>query len=88
MRVIRFLVALACLLAGAIVGALNRGPVQIDLGPVAVPTTLGVALIAALLLGVLLGGLAITASLVLPLQRRLARAQRAVDAAPTRTPES
>jgi putative membrane protein len=75
MRLIRLLLAFACLAVGAIIGALNRQLVSVDLGVVHVPTNLGVALIVALLLGVLLGGLAISASVVLPLRRRLARAQ-------------
>lgn len=76
MRFIRFLIAFACLSVGAIVGALNIQSASIDFGIAVVPTTLGVALIVALLLGVALGGLAVTASLVLPLRRRLARAER------------
>jgi putative membrane protein len=76
MRLIRFLVAFACLALGAVVGALNRGLINIDLGFTTITTNLGVALIVALLIGVLIGGLAISASLVLPLRRRLARAQR------------
>jgi len=76
MRLIRYLVAFACLAVGAVIGALNRQLVSVDLGVIEVPTNLGVALIIALLLGVLLGGLAISASVVLPLRRRLARTQR------------
>ena len=82
MRLIRFLVAFACLALGAVVGALNRQLISIDLGVVHVPTNLGVALIVALLIGVLIGGLAISASLVLPLRRRLARAERQQRVAP------
>ncbi|HEY0660765.1 MAG TPA: lipopolysaccharide assembly protein LapA domain-containing protein [Lysobacter sp.] len=77
MRVIRLLIAFACIAIGAIVGALNRQVATIDFGAFYVPTTLGVALLVALLLGVIVGGLAITASVVLPLRRRLARAERA-----------
>lgn len=76
MRLIRLLVAFACLAVGAVIGALNRQLVSVDLGVIHMPTNLGVALIVALLLGVLLGGLAISTSVVLPLRRRLARAQR------------
>ncbi|KGM57654.1 hypothetical protein N799_00210 [Lysobacter arseniciresistens ZS79] len=76
MRLIRYLIAFAGLAVGAVVGALNRQPVSIDLGFAHLPTNLGVALIIALLLGVLLGGLVISASVVLPLRRRLARAER------------
>jgi lipopolysaccharide assembly protein A len=76
MRLVRFFVAFACLVLGAIVGALNRTLISIDFGIGSVATNLGVALIVALLLGVLIGGLAISASLVLPLRRRLVRAER------------
>ncbi|MGQ4583562.1 lipopolysaccharide assembly protein LapA domain-containing protein [Lysobacter sp. F60174L2] len=88
MRLIRFLVAIACLAVGAVVGALNRQPVSIDLGVAYIPTNLGVALIVALLLGVLIGGLAISASLVLPLRRRLARAERQQRVEPVANPTS
>lgn len=76
MRLLRLLIAIACLAAGAVIGALNRAPVLIDLGFARLPSNLGVALLVALLLGVLIGGLAISASVVLPLRRRLARAER------------
>ena len=76
MRFIRFLIAVACLAAGAIVGALNVQTVHIDFGVGVVPATLGVVVILALLVGVAVGGLAVTASLVLPLRSRLARAER------------
>ncbi len=76
MRFIRFLVALACLLAGAALGALNRDPVSIDLGVVAIATSTGVALLAALLIGVLVAGLVISASVIVPLKRRLTRLER------------
>ncbi|MGH8074503.1 MAG: lipopolysaccharide assembly protein LapA domain-containing protein [Lysobacter sp.] len=88
MRLIRFLVAIACLALGAVVGALNRQLVSIDLGLAHIPTNLGVALIVSLLLGVLIGGLAISASLVLPLRRRLARAERQQRVEPAATPLS
>jgi len=76
MRFIRFLIAFACLAVGAIVGALNVQTVHIDFGLGTFPATLGVVLIVALLIGVAVGGLAVTASLVLPLRRRLARSEK------------
>ncbi|MDQ3617650.1 MAG: lipopolysaccharide assembly protein LapA domain-containing protein [Pseudomonadota bacterium] len=76
MRFIRFLIAFACLAAGAVVGALNRDLVRIDFGLATVSTNLGVALLVALLIGVLVGGLTISASVVLPLRRRMARLER------------
>ena len=86
MRFIRFLIAFACLAVGAIVGALNRQSVVVDFGIGDVATTLGVVLILALLIGVAVGGLAVTASLVLPLRRRLARAGKQ-GPTPVRSPE-
>ena len=87
MRFIRFLIAFTCLAVGAIVGALNVQTVHIDFGVGIVPATLGVVLILALLIGVAVGGLAVTASLVLPLRRRLARAERQ-RAVPATNPEA
>ncbi|MFP7721564.1 lipopolysaccharide assembly protein LapA domain-containing protein [Lysobacter sp. A3-1-A15] len=81
MRLIRILVAFACLATGAIVGALNRDLVQIDFGVLVIATTLGIALIVSLLLGVLIGGLSVSAAVVLPLRRRLSRVERAHHAA-------
>jgi ethanolamine transporter EutH len=77
MRVIRLLIAIAFIALGATVGALNRQPVAIDFGAFHLATTLGVAMLVALLAGVVLGGTAIAASVVLPLRRQLARTQRA-----------
>ena len=76
MRLIRILVAFACLATGAIVGALNRDLVQIDFGILVISTTLGIALLVSLLIGVLVGGLAVSAAVVLPLRRRLSRLER------------
>ncbi|MBB1060495.1 lipopolysaccharide assembly protein LapA domain-containing protein [Marilutibacter spongiae] len=76
MRLIRLIIAFVCLAVGAILGALNRDLVDIDFAVARVTTTLGVALIVSLLSGVLLGGLAIAASVVLPLRRRLGRLER------------
>jgi uncharacterized integral membrane protein len=87
MRLIRILVAMACLLVGATLGALNRQAALVDLGFVSVPTTLGVALILASLLGVLAGGLAVTFGVVVPLRRRLSRMMRTASAVP-QSPET
>lgn len=87
MQIIRLLVAVACIALGAILGALNRQGAIIDFGAFQLSTTLGVALLAALLVGVLLGGTAIAASVVLPLRRRLARIERLqAEPAPNRGP--
>ncbi|MGN6153521.1 MAG: DUF1049 domain-containing protein [Lysobacteraceae bacterium] len=73
MRFLRALFALASLAAGVTLGVLNAGIVAVDLGVVRLQAGLGVILLCTLLAGVLLGGLAIVVSVVLPLRR----AQRA-----------
>lgn len=73
MQLVRPVVALVCLASGAALGALNPEHVRIDFGAFELSTSLGVALIVALLAGVFLGGVALTASVILPLRRRLSR---------------
>ena len=85
-RLIRLLIALACLAAGIVVGALNPQPAVLDFGFAQITSSLGVIVIVSLLIGVVAGGLALAASVVLPLRNRLRRAERA-DVA-TRTPPS
>ncbi|HVR80575.1 MAG TPA: LapA family protein [Luteimonas sp.] len=82
MRLIRLLIALLCLAAGLVIGALNHQPVVIDLGFSTLHATLGVSVLVALLLGAVIGGLVLTASVVLPLRQRLRRARSAVAASP------
>ena len=67
--------ALACILLGAVVGVLNTQPVVLDLGVVALPTSLGLSVLVALLLGVILGGAILAIAVVAPLRRRLRIAQ-------------
>ena len=69
MRLVRWLTALLCLAAGAIVGALNAQPVSLDLGFTVLRATLGVCVLVALLLGVVLGGLVAVAGLARPIRR-------------------
>jgi len=75
MRLLRLLAALACLAIGLAVGALNPQPIVLDLGATVLRTTLGVAILVSLMIGVMVGGLVMTASVVLPLRQRLRRAQ-------------
>ena len=77
MRLIRLLVALLFLAVGVAIGALNPQPVALDLGVAMLRLTLGVCVLGALLLGVIAGGLVLSASVVLPLHRRLRRADAA-----------
>jgi lipopolysaccharide assembly protein A len=80
MRLLRALVAIFFVAAGIAVGALNPQAVLLDLGIVDIRSSLGLVVLVTLLLGAILGGLAITLSAVLPLKQRL-RAQRRADAA-------
>ena len=75
-RLIRTLIALACLAAGIVVGALNPQPAVLDFGFAQITSSLGVIVIVSLLIGVVAGGLALAASVVLPLQQRLRRAEQ------------
>lgn len=89
-RPIRMLVAIACLALGVIVGALNPQPAVLDLGFTRATTSLGVIALVALLVGVIAGGLALAASVVLPLRQRLRRyelAERQAAGRPTDLPE-
>jgi lipopolysaccharide assembly protein A len=71
MRLIRLLVALACIALGVVVGALNAQPVTLDLAVTTLHSTLGICLLFSLLLGVVVGGLALMAGVVVPLRQRL-----------------
>jgi putative membrane protein len=76
-RLIRLLIALACLAAGVVVGALNPQPAVLDFGFAQASSSLGVIVLVSLLVGVVAGGLALAASVVIPLRNRLRRAERA-----------
>lgn len=78
MRLIRLIAAIACILLGAIIGALNTQPVVLDLGMATIRASLGLSLLVALLLGVVLGGGILSIAVVAPLRRRLRRAENAV----------
>lgn len=69
MRFLRVLLAFAFLAFGVALGVLNDGATTVDLGVVRLQAGLGVILLCTLLAGVLLGGLAIVVSVVLPLRR-------------------
>jgi lipopolysaccharide assembly protein A len=76
MRLIKSLIALCFVAMGVIFGALNRQPVHVDLWFRSFDGRLGLVLLTVLLLGALLGGLAVTAGVVWPMRRRLGRDQR------------
>ena len=76
MRFGLILLVLLFALLGAVFGALNSQAVELDFYFASVTLAKGGVLLAALLLGWILGGLLVFLSLVVPLRRRLRRAQR------------
>ncbi|MEO6228072.1 MAG: lipopolysaccharide assembly protein LapA domain-containing protein [Thermomonas sp.] len=80
MRLIRLIAAIACILLGAVLGALNTQSVALDLGMTTIRASLGLTVLIFLLLGVLIGGGILAISVVAPLRRRLRRAENAVRA--------
>lgn len=76
MNMLRLLLPLLAIAAGIAIGALNPQPVRLHLGVVVLHSTLGLVLLATLLLGVLAGGVLLLVSTVRPLQRRLRRVDR------------
>ncbi len=82
MRLLRILTAIAFVALGIALGALNPQPVALDLGITVLRTGLGVALLSALLLGALLGGLALAFGVIAPLRRDLQPARGRTGAPP------
>ena len=78
MRLIRLIVAIACVLLGAIVGALNTQSVVLDFGIASIRASLGLSVLVALLLGVVVGGTILAVGVVAPMRRRLRRAEQAL----------
>ena len=81
MAILRLLLLVAFLAAGLVVGSLNRQRIVLDFGLAEVVTTTGIAVMVALLAGVLLGGGLVLATSVLALRTRLGRAQLAAASA-------
>ncbi|NIK53416.1 lipopolysaccharide assembly protein LapA domain-containing protein [Xanthomonas arboricola] len=78
MKVFRLLVMLAFLLIGLIIGAVNSQDVTLDFLFSSVHTTSGIAIIVALLVGVLIGAGMVLVSVVIPLYSKLRQANKAV----------
>lgn len=70
MRLIKSLIALCFVVMGVVFGALNKQRVHVDLWFNGFDGRLGLTLLSVLLLGALIGGLAVTASVVWPMRRR------------------
>ena len=84
-RAFRLILAVACLVAGLVIGVLNPQPAVLDLGFAHASSSLGVVVLLALLAGFVAGGLALAASVVMPMRQRLRRAESA--ALPPKNPE-
>ena len=86
MRILlQILIALAFMAGGVLFGAFNPQAVNIDFHWFIVPASLGVALLIAVLVGAVLGGLAVTIGIAWPLRRQLRKAHREIDAARSAT---
>lgn len=68
---LQLLIALAFVAGGVVFGAFNPQAVTLDFHLLQVHASLGVAILVALFVGALLGGIAVVVGLVWPLQRRL-----------------
>jgi uncharacterized integral membrane protein len=76
MRLIFLLLALVCVAAGVLFGALNPQPVEVDFYWFRIDAALGATFLVSALIGVVLGGIAMQLGVVWPLRRRLKRARR------------
>jgi len=81
MNMFRLVVALLFLAYGLIIGVLNTQPITLKLLFTEFQTSSGVGIMLSLLLGVVVGGLIVVATLVWPLYAKLRRANRSVAAA-------
>lgn len=82
MNTVRLIIALLFLAVGLIVGVLNTQPIVLKLLFTDIPTSSGVAIILSLLFGVIIGGLIVMATMVLPLYAKLRKAARPASTAP------
>lgn len=76
MRVVWIIVALLFVIAGALFGALNSDELSLDFYAFQLSLPKGAALLAAVLLGWLIGGLVLWLAVVVPLKRRLSQQRR------------
>ncbi|KRA51286.1 hypothetical protein ASD77_17015 [Pseudoxanthomonas sp. Root65] len=77
MNMFRLVVALLFLAYGLIIGVLNTQPITLKLLFTEFQTSSGVGIMLSLLLGVVVGGLIVLATLVWPLYAKLRKANRA-----------
>jgi putative membrane protein len=76
MRLVFLFLALSCIAAGILFGALNPQPARVDFYWFALDGSLGLLLLGSALGGAILGGCAMLVGMVWPLQARLRRARR------------
>jgi putative membrane protein len=76
MRLVFLFLALTCIAAGILFGALNPHAARVDFYWFALDGSLGLLLLGSALGGAVLGGIAMLVGMVWPLQARLRRARR------------
>ncbi len=77
MPLFKTLLALAFIIMGIVFGALNRDVLQIDLFFTTLQASIGLTVLLVLLLGCLLGGLVVLATVVWPMRANLTKAEKA-----------
>ncbi len=83
MNLLRLIIALLFLCFGLVIGFLNDSPgISLDLIFFTWSTTPGNAIILSLLAGVIIGGLVVVATLVLPIYAKLRKANKSATHAP------
>jgi len=77
MPLLKTLLALAFIMIGIVFGALNRDVMRIDLFFTTLQASIGLTVLLVLLLGCLLGGMVVLATVVWPMRTALAKAEKA-----------
>ncbi|MEO6173009.1 MAG: lipopolysaccharide assembly protein LapA domain-containing protein [Arenimonas sp.] len=77
MPLLKTLLALAFVIMGIVFGALNRDVMHIDLFFTTLQASIGLTVLLVLLLGCLLGGLVVLATVVWPMRSNLIKAEKA-----------
>ena len=77
MPLLKTLIALAFIIIGIVFGALNRDVMRIDLFFTTLQASIGLTVLLVLLLGCLLGGLVVLATVVWPMRANLVKAEKA-----------
>ena len=78
MPLLKTFLALAFIMMGIVFGALNRDVMRIDLFFTTLQASIGLTVLLVLILGCLLGGLVVLATVVWPMRSALLKAEKAV----------